>query len=249
MVPSPLTGQSGTGVPVPITRASHGRSEDCEQQDPSARESGGLEGVCSGPSPLWSPLFHPTFGRTWHGPAPKPSEPVSLCWVVSGQSPILPKAPLPLPARNPSPCSEDNRGVLQTLGARRTEKPKRPLNRGLSATHRQSEAAFVSKRRRVWARERSLPAAPGEELVGSEGTFQSLRCIDKPRPPQPSRRPGDQRGLRLLGEVRRASKAGWPQSEGRSRPPADRPEKNSQISWTEQGARGRAAREVGWGLR
>lgn len=41
--------------------------------------------------------------------------------------------------------------------------------------------------------ERSLLAALGEELVGSEGTFQSLRCIDRLRLPQPCRRPGDRR--------------------------------------------------------
>ncbi|KAL6036433.1 hypothetical protein STEG23_034144 [Scotinomys teguina] len=38
-------------------------------------------------------------------------------------------------ARNSSPSSEDNRGVLQTLEAWRTEKPKQPPNRGLSTTH------------------------------------------------------------------------------------------------------------------
>lgn len=83
-------------------------------------------------------------------------------------------------------------------------------------------------------RERSLLVAPREELVGSEGTFQSLRSIDKLRLPQPCRRPGDRRGVLLLGVWGGLSKAGRPQSEGRSRRPADKAEKNSQVLWKER---------------
>lgn len=100
------------------------------------------------------PLSSPVLPSSTQPPAglgsalPEPSE---TCVTLLGglwpePHPPQGRAPLPLPARNSSPSSADNRGVLQTLEAckdlKTQEAPKRrPFNR------RQSEAAFVSKSR------------------------------------------------------------------------------------------------------
>lgn len=98
--------------------------------------------------------------------------------------------PHPLQGPSSSPSTKlqpilrgQQKGPSNTRGLEDLKTQVAPEQRPFS--HTQSEAAFVSKRRRAWARERSLLAAPGEELLGSEGTFQSLRCIDKLRPTGP----------------------------------------------------------------
>lgn len=144
----------------------------------------GLECALERPPPLQFPLFHPTFCKTLHSPSLKPSETgVSL---VGGLWP----EPRPLQGPSSSPSTKlqpilrgQQKGPSNTRGLEDLKTQVAPEQRPFS--HTQSEAAFVSKRRRAWARERSLLAAPGEELVGSEGTFQSLRCIDKLRPAGP----------------------------------------------------------------
>lgn len=94
---------------------------ECAQRNPSAQERG-LKWACS--SPLSSPVL-PSSTQPPAGLGSALPEPSETCVTLLGglwpePHPPQGRAPLPLPARNSRPSSADNRGVLQTLEARRT---------------------------------------------------------------------------------------------------------------------------------
>lgn len=168
-----------------------------------------LESLCSGKrvkvgvlrpcSPLLYSLLLPTSCSTWLSPAGALRD---LCHTAGWSLARAPSSPRPGPSSSPSTKLQpilggQQRGPSNSRGLVDL-KTQEALNRGLSTADRARTHLFPKAEGRG-VRERSLLVAPGEELVGSEGTFQSLRCIDKLRLPQPCRRPGDRRGVLLLG--------------------------------------------------
>lgn len=150
---------------------------------------------------VFGPLSSPTQAPAGRGsPFPEPSE---TCVTLLGglwPEPILPKA-WPLFLSQHETAAHPPRTTEGSFKHYRPGGLKNPSSPRTEAFQPQTERSCVcfQKREAGGQKKKEPPSAPGEEPAGSEGTFRSLRCIDKLRLPRPRRRPGEQRGLRLLG--------------------------------------------------